>query len=90
MKGQNMDENTQRKTGTVKWFNTMKGFGFIAPDEGGDDLFAHVNELNPNLNPNDLREGTRVEFVVTEGRKGPQASDVTLAEAVEEAAPETV
>ncbi|MBD3250172.1 MAG: hypothetical protein GF381_01195, partial [Candidatus Pacebacteria bacterium] len=59
-------------------FNTAKGYGFVTPDAGGDDLFAHVSELNPNTNPNDLREGVRVDFVVREGRKGPQAEDVII------------
>lgn len=82
-----MEENTQRQTGTIKWFNTMKGYGFIAPDAGGNDLFVHANDLNGVI-PNDLREGTRVEFTVTEGQKGPQANDVTLAEAADQALPE--
>lgn len=69
-----------KQTGTVKWFNTTKGFGFIDPDEGDKDLFSHVNELVKNLDPNDLQEGTRVEFNVTEGNKGPQAVDVDIAE----------
>jgi CspA family cold shock protein len=72
--------NEEKQTGTVKWFNTAKGFGFIAPDdaEGDKDLFAHVNELAEGTNPNDLREDTRVKFKVAEGRKGPQAVDVEL------------
>ena len=71
-----------KQTGTVKWFNTAKGYGFIAPDDAGedDDLFSHVNELAEGVNPNDLREDTRVSFKVTEGRKGPQAVDVELLE----------
>lgn len=70
----------QKQTGTVKWFNTAKGYGFIAPDDadGDNDLFSHVNELADGVNPNDLREDTRVKFKVTEGRKGPQAVDVEL------------
>ncbi len=75
------DETAEEKqTGTVKWFNTAKGFGFIAPDdaEGDKDLFSHVNELAEGVNPNDLREDTRVKFKVAEGRKGPQAVEVEL------------
>jgi CspA family cold shock protein len=79
-------EDTQRKTGTVKWFNTAKGYGFIEPDEGGDDLFAHVKELHVDpetgerINSRKLEEGTRVSYVVGEGRKGPMAKDVDFAE----------
>ncbi len=74
------ETNEEKQTGTVKWFNTAKGFGFIAPDdaEGDKDLFSHVNELAEGVNPNDLREDTRVQFKVTEGRKGPQAVEVEL------------
>ncbi len=79
-----MEDTDQKQTGTVKWFNTAKGYGFIAPDEGGSDLFAHVNELK--VDPNELREGTKVEYRVTEGRKGPQAVDVALASAEAEEA----
>lgn len=72
----------EKQPGTVKWFNTAKGYGFIAPDDadGDDDLFSHVNELAEGINPNDLREDTRVMFKVAEGRKGPQAVDVELLE----------
>lgn len=72
----------EKQTGTVKWFNTAKGYGFIAPDDadGDDDLFSHVNELAEGVNPNDLREDTRVTFEVAEGRKGPQAVGVELLE----------
>ena len=75
------EDTDQKQTGTVKWFNTAKGYGFIAPDGGGNDLFAHVNELN--CDPNELREGTKVEFSVTEGRKGPQAVNVALVQTEE-------
>ncbi len=61
-------------TGTVKWFNTTKGFGFIAPDGGGPDLFVHLTEItDPSRR---LDDGQKVEFEVTEGRKGKQASQV--------------
>lgn len=62
--------------GTVKWFNAEKGFGFIQPDEGGDDLFVHFSAINMS-GYKDLEEGQKVSFEVTEGQKGPQASDVS-------------
>ncbi len=62
------------QTGTVKFFNADKGFGFITPDAGGKDVFVHVNDLGgANLN-----EGTKVEFEIVEGRKGPQAGSVRV------------
>jgi cold shock CspA family protein len=64
-------------TGTVKWFNAEKGFGFIARDEGGDDLFVHRSVLG--LEP--LGEGDRVDFVEGMGPKGPSAVQVTVLEA---------
>lgn len=63
-------------TGTVKWFNAEKGFGFIARDEGGDDLFVHRSVLG--FDP--LGEGDRVEFVEGMGPKGPSAVEVTVLE----------
>lgn len=64
-------------TGTVKWFNDAKGFGFIAPEGGGKDLFAHVSEIQAN-GYKTLTEGQRVEFVVKQGAKGPQAGDIKV------------
>lgn len=61
--------------GTVKWFNPDKGFGFIAPESGGDDLFVHFSAIQMD-GFKTLEEGQRVSFTVTEGQKGPQASDV--------------
>jgi len=61
--------------GTVKWFNATKGFGFIAPDEGGEDLFVHQSAIDMQ-GYRELTEGQRVEFEKTAGRKGPQASSV--------------
>ena len=62
-------------TGTVKWFNDTKGFGFIAPDEGGEDLFAHDSSINME-GFKTLKEGQKVAFDVTEGPKGKQASNI--------------
>ena len=63
-------------TGTVKWFNDAKGFGFIAPDEGGKDLFVHHTNINSS-GFRSLAEGARVEYEAQEGRKGPEAVNVT-------------
>ena len=59
-------------TGTVKWFNGQKGFGFIVPDEGGEDLFIHRS--NVDTTDQTLRDDQKVEFEVGEGRKGPEAT----------------
>ena len=63
------------KTGTVKWFNAKKGYGFIS-DENGDDIFVHFSALNMS-GFKVLEEGEKVEFEVIEGEKGPQAANVT-------------
>ena len=65
------------ETGTVKWFNEGKGFGFIAPDNGGKDLFAHFKEIQGD-GFKTLAENQRVEFEVTQGQKGPQASRIRV------------
>ncbi|HSK22430.1 MAG TPA: cold-shock protein [Egicoccus sp.] len=62
--------------GTVKWFNADKGFGFITPAEGGDDLFVHFSAIQ-SQGYKSLDEGQRVEFNVGQGQKGPQATEVT-------------
>ncbi|MEK6736732.1 MAG: cold-shock protein [Pseudomonadota bacterium] len=62
-------------TGIVKWFNDAKGFGFITPDGGGDDLFAHFSAINSD-GFKSLRETQRVTFDVTDGPKGKQASNI--------------
>ena len=62
-------------TGTVKWFNDSKGFGFITPEAGGDDLFAHFSAIQSS-GVKTLREGQRVNFDVTSGPKGQQASNI--------------
>jgi CspA family cold shock protein len=62
--------------GTVKWFNADKGFGFIAPDEGGDDLFVHFSEIQGS-GYKSLDENQKVSYEVGQGQKGPQAQKVT-------------
>lgn len=62
-------------TGTVKWFNDAKGFGFITPAEGGEDLFAHFKEIQ-GQGFKTLSEGQRVEFVAARGPKGMQATKI--------------
>ena len=64
--------------GTVKWFNADKGYGFITPEGGGSDLFVHFSAIQMR-GYKSLEEGQRVQFEVTEGPKGPQASNVTPA-----------
>jgi CspA family cold shock protein len=65
----------QVSTGTVKWFNSSKGFGFINPDDGGEDLFVHHSEIKTTGYAT-LNEGQKVEFEVGQGRKGPCATNV--------------
>ncbi len=62
-------------TGTVKWFNAAKGYGFITPSDGGDDVFAHYSAIEMD-GYKTLREGQQVEYEVQEGPKGPQASRI--------------
>ena len=62
-------------TGTVKWFNAEKGYGFIAPDGGGEDLFAHFNQIQGS-GYRSLDENQKVEFDVEQGQKGLQADKV--------------
>ena len=66
----------ERVIGIVKWFNGEKGFGFIN-QEDGPDVFVHYSEIN-STGYRTLNEGDRVEFTLTEGKKGPQASSVTV------------
>ncbi|MBV8209252.1 MAG: cold-shock protein [Burkholderiaceae bacterium] len=63
--------------GTVKWFNEAKGFGFITPEDGGKDLFAHFSQIQGN-GFKTLQEGQRVEFTVAPGTKGPQATQIRV------------
>ena len=65
-----------KTTGTVKWFNESKGFGFIE-QESGPDVFAHFRAINAE-GFKTLKEGQKVEFTVTQGAKGPQAEDITV------------
>jgi len=64
-------------TGTVKWYNKSKGFGYITPDGGGDAVFFHFNCITSD--DIDLLEGTKVNFVVMQGMRGPLATNITLA-----------
>lgn len=63
------------ETGTVKWFNDAKGFGFITPDAGGDDLFAHFSEIRAE-GFKSLKENQKVTFEAKKGPKGMQASNI--------------
>jgi cold shock protein len=63
--------------GIVKWFNDAKGFGFIKPDDGGKDLFVHLSAIQAG-GLTTLKEGERVDFVVTQGAKGPQATEIRI------------
>ncbi|NNG36333.1 cold-shock protein [Nakamurella aerolata] len=62
--------------GTVKWFNAEKGYGFITPDDNGPDVFVHYSEIQSS-GYRSLDENQRVEYTVTQGNKGPQATAVT-------------
>ncbi|MGW2445751.1 cold-shock protein [Streptomyces sp. NPDC001675] len=62
-------------SGTVKWFNSEKGFGFIAQDGGGPDVFAHYSNISSN-GYRELVEGETVTFDITQGQKGPQAENI--------------
>lgn len=66
-----------KTTGTVKWFNADKGFGFITPDNGGSDVFVHFRAIASD-GYKTLAEGQKVEFEIEQGQKGPQAANVTV------------
>ena len=69
-------------TGIVKWFSNAKGYGFISPDEGGDDIFAHFSAIEMD-GYRSLKEGQRVEFDVSNGPKGLQANKIVPANATQ-------
>jgi len=71
---------SEKSTGTVKWFNDEKGYGFITPDDGSADLFVHFKAIQID-GFKTLKEGQKVSFVATQGQKGMQADDVRLAPA---------
>ncbi|MCC2618109.1 cold-shock protein [Aestuariibacter halophilus] len=66
-----------KTTGTVKWFNADKGFGFITPDNGGADVFVHFRAIQIE-GYKTLNEGQQVSFDIEQGQKGPQAANVTI------------
>jgi CspA family cold shock protein len=70
-----IEESTTMAQGTVKWFNSEKGFGFIAPDDGSKDVFVHYSAITGS-GYRSLEENQRVEFDTTQGQKGPQAENV--------------
>jgi CspA family cold shock protein len=70
--------NSNMATGTVKWFNDAKGYGFITPDDGSEDLFAHFSAIQMG-GFKTLKEGQKVTFEVTQGPKGKQASNIQAA-----------
>jgi cold shock protein len=71
----NLQQGTRMATGKVKWFNDAKGFGFITPDDGGEDLFAHFSAIQSS-GFKSLKEGQKVSFEVTTGPKGKQAANI--------------
>ena len=71
-----LDRGLWVATGTVKWFNDTKGYGFITPDEGGDDLFVHHSGIDGS-GFKTLAEGAKVEYTPEQGQKGMQATNVT-------------
>jgi len=73
--GWETNEEGNMATGTVKWFNDAKGYGFITPDDGSEDLFAHFSAINMG-GFKTLKEGQKVSFDVVQGPKGKQASNI--------------
>jgi cold shock protein len=73
-----LTETTQMATGTVKWFNATKGFGFIQPDSGGKDVFLHISALE-RAGLREVADGAKISFELESGRDGrTSASDITL------------
>jgi CspA family cold shock protein len=70
-----MEQETMRTTGTVKWFNDSKGFGFISPEDGSRDCFVHFSAIQAD-GFKTLAEGEQVEFEIVDGPKGPSAENV--------------
>ncbi|MDF2152944.1 cold-shock protein [Vibrio sp. CAU 1672] len=68
---------SNKSTGSVKWFNETKGFGFISPENGGEDLFVHFQSI-VSTGFKTLSEGQKVTYVVEQGKKGLQAAQVTV------------
>jgi cold shock protein len=68
--------NVSKSKGKIKFFNSQKGFGFITPDNGGKEIFVHTSNVQGDARS--LHEGQAVEFVEAPGRKGPEATEVTL------------
>ena len=73
----NLASSCSGSKGTVKWYNDTKGFGFIGPDDGANDLFVHVSQIQTKGNKT-LTEGQRVCYRVTQDTKGPQATNVSV------------
>lgn len=65
-------------TGTVKWFNSVKGFGFIAPEQGGDDVFVHFSAIISENSYRNLKDGDKVEFEIQSSERGPSATNVKV------------
>ncbi|WP_373767335.1 cold-shock protein [Glaesserella sp.] len=65
-------------TGTVKWFNSVKGFGFIAPEQGGDDVFVHFSAIISESTYRNLKDGDKVEFEIQASDRGPSAVNVKV------------
>ncbi|EGQ9502961.1 cold-shock protein [Vibrio cholerae] len=68
---------SNKSTGSVKWFNETKGFGFLSQDNGGDDVFVHFNSI-VSTGFKTLAEGQKVSYLVEKGKKGLQAAEVTI------------